>query len=83
MTFPATNTETKVREGITLLKLPSMAVSQDITDEQLMVRVQEGHQAALSALYDRYVGRVYGMALQKLADPAEAEDVTHDVFVNL
>ena len=37
----------------------------------------------LSTLYDRFVNRVYGMALQKLADPAEAEDVTHDVFVNL
>ena len=55
----------------------------DLTDEQLMVHVQQGHQAALSTLYDRYVNRVYGMALQKLADPAEAEDVTHDVFVNM
>ena len=53
------------------------------TDEQLMLRVQQGHQAALSELYERYVNRVYGMALQKLADSAEAEDVTHDVFVNL
>ena len=58
-------------------------VTQELTDEQLMVQLQEGHQAALSALYDRYVGRVYGMALQKLTDPAEAEDITHDVFVNL
>ena len=56
---------------------------QIITDEQLMIDVQQGHQAALSALYDRYVNRVYGMALQKLTNPAEAEDITHDVFVNL
>ena len=60
-----------------------MAATQELTDEQLMVNVQEGRQAVLSALHDRFVGRVYGMALQKLADPAEAEDVTHDVFVNL
>ena len=59
------------------------SVSQEITDEQLMVRVQQGHQAAFSALYDLYVNRVYGMALQKLTNPAEAEDVTHDVFVSL
>ena len=47
---------------------------QIITDEQLMVDVQLGHQAALGALYDRYVSRVHGMALQKLTNPAEAED---------
>lgn len=54
-----------------------------LTDEELMVQVQQGHQVALSALYERYASRVYGMALQKLADPAEAADVTHDIFVNL
>ena len=59
------------------------SVAQELTDEALMLQVQQGHQAALSALYDRYVSRIYGMALQKLANPAEAEDVTHDVFVNL
>ena len=56
---------------------------QEPSDEQLMAQVQQGHQSALSALYARYVGRIFGMALQKLANQAEAEDVTHDVFVNL
>ncbi len=54
-----------------------------VSDEQLMLQVQRGRQDALAALYDRYSRAVYGMALQKLADPAEAQDVTHDVFVNL
>lgn len=54
---------------------------QEVTNEQLMVQVQQGRQRALSDLYDRFVNRVYGMALQKLADPIEAQDVTHDVFV--
>ena len=48
-----------------------------------MVEVQQVHQAALSALYGRYVNRVYGMALQKLTNSAETEDITHDVFVSL
>lgn len=52
-------------------------------DEQLMLEVQQGHQAALGALYISFANRVYGMALQKLGDPAEAEHITHDVFVSL
>lgn len=56
---------------------------QHLTDEQLMAQVQAGQRQALTGLYDRYSRIVYGMALQKLADPAEAEDVVHDVFVNL
>ncbi len=58
-------------------------IPQHLTDEQLMAQVQVGQQWALAGLYDRYSRIVYGMALQKLADPAEAEDVAHEVFVNL
>ena len=57
--------------------------NRELTDEQLMAEVQQGRQWALNSLYDRFANRVYGMALQKLGDPAEAQDVTHDVFVNL
>ncbi len=58
-------------------------LSEEHTDEQLMAQVQRGHQSAMNALYERYSSRVYGMAMQKLAEPAEAEDATHDVFVSL
>ena len=54
-----------------------------LTDEQLLAEIQQGHQLALNDLYDRFVRRVYGMALQKLADPSEAQDITHDVFVKV
>ena len=53
------------------------------TDERLIAYVRRGDQSSLTALYDRYSGRIYGMALQKLGDPAAAEDATHDVFVNV
>jgi RNA polymerase sigma-70 factor (ECF subfamily) len=53
------------------------------TDEELMVSVQQGNRVALSSLYERYANRIYGMALQKLTNSAEAADVTHDIFVNL
>lgn len=55
--------------------------TQDTRDEKLLVEVQQGHQRALAELYDRFVGRVYGMALQKLAEPAEAQEVTREVFL--
>ena len=54
---------------------------QEVTNEQLVVEMQQGHQRALGDLYDRFVDRVYGMALQKLGDPVEAQKVTRDAFV--
>ena len=48
-----------------------------------MAQVQQGRREALAGLYDRYSGRVYGMAMQKLQDPAEAQDVMQDVFVTI
>ena len=57
--------------------------SPQLTDEQLMAEVQRGHRWALNSLYARFANKVYGMALQKLGDPAEAQGVTHDIFVNL
>ncbi len=48
-----------------------------------MQLVQQGRQEALATLYDRYVRRVYGMAVQKLSDPAEAQDITQDVFLTV
>jgi len=34
-------------------------------------------------LYGAYFKRVYGFALKRLGDPAEAEDVTQEVFITL
>jgi RNA polymerase sigma-70 factor (ECF subfamily) len=35
---------------------------------------------AFAAVYDRYRGLVHAVAVMELADPAEAEDVTQEVF---
>ena len=39
--------------------------------------------AALEVLYDRYAGLVYGLALAALRNPADAQDLTQEVFVTL
>lgn len=54
-----------------------------ITDEQLAFRTGRGDLSALGALYDRYAGRVFGLASQVLGDPMTAEEVTQDAFVTL
>jgi RNA polymerase sigma-70 factor (ECF subfamily) len=39
-----------------------------------------GDEAAFEQLYDRHFRRIYGFALRKLGDSAEAEDVVQEVF---
>ena len=38
---------------------------------------------ALEVLYDRYAGLVYGLALAALRNPADAQDLTQEIFVSL
>ncbi len=54
------------------------------TDETLMRRVAEaGDGRALSKLYDRYGGIVYGAGLRYLGDRTLAEDLVQDVFLSV
>jgi RNA polymerase sigma-70 factor (ECF subfamily) len=53
----------------------------DVADEVLVWRVaQSGDERALSELYDRYAGLVYGAGVRYLGDRALAEDLVQDVF---
>jgi RNA polymerase sigma-70 factor (ECF subfamily) len=54
------------------------------TDEVLISRVAEsGDERALSELYDRYGGLVYGAGMRYLGDRTLAEDLVQDVFVSV
>jgi len=53
------------------------------SDAELVRRLAGGDEAALALLYDRYVGRVFGLALRLLGDTADAEEVVQDVFTRL
>lgn len=49
----------------------------------LMARIAEGDVDALATLYDETAPQVYGLARRILDDPAGAEEVTADVFVQV
>ena len=52
-----------------------------VRDEQLIRLTLSGQTAAFGALVERYWKLVVAMALTRLADPAEAEDVAQESFV--
>lgn len=50
------------------------------SDEELVEQILQGNVEAFDLLYETYFQRVYRFALKRLRDPAEAEDVTQEVF---
>lgn len=52
-------------------------------DETLLRLIASSQENALSELYDRYSRLVYSVALNTLADPERAEEVTQDVFIRV
>lgn len=57
-------------------------MSSPVSDRDLVTRLWAGDTAALATLYDRYSSMVYTLALKMLSNPAEAEDLTQEVFVS-
>lgn len=55
----------------------------NMTDADLIEKLQAGDTDALGDLYDRYSPLVYGLALRMLGDRQEAEDLTHEIFLKL
>lgn len=53
------------------------------TDAALMTQVELGNAEALTSLFRRYSGLVYAVALRVLKDPAAAEDVSQDIFLQV
>jgi len=52
-------------------------------DSSLLALVQSADQHAMASLYDRYSKLVYSVALRVLRDPAAAEDVLQEVFMQI
>ena len=52
-------------------------------DADLLALVGQGDEAAMAALFDRYARVVYSVSLRVLRDPAAAEDVLQEVFMQV
>jgi RNA polymerase sigma-70 factor (ECF subfamily) len=53
------------------------------SDDAALLALLSGDQSAMAVLYDRYSRLVYSVALRVLREPATAEDVIQDVFMQL
>ena len=56
---------------------------EDLDDGQLLTSIASNKREALEALYNRYSGPVYSLAMHLLRDQGAAEEVTQDTFFNV
>ena len=60
-----------------------LSPGEEMTDEELMHRFQQGDQDAYEQLVLRNMGLVMRMAMRYIPDPASAEDISQQVFVRI
>jgi RNA polymerase sigma-70 factor (ECF subfamily) len=56
---------------------------QSLEDPELMTRAAGGDEGALEVLYARHSGRVRSVALRRLGNAQDAEDIVQEVFLEL
>ena len=54
-----------------------------VSDEALLQQLRSGTTGALTVLFDRHYRQVFSLAHRILRDSAEAEDVMHEVFLEV
>lgn len=54
-----------------------------LSDVELLARIEQAEEAALSVLYDRYQRLVYSLAYQSLGEQGLAEEITQEVFIRI
>lgn len=71
-------------DDVGLLTVPPADPSLDgLSDERVVALIAGGDVGALGVLYDRYAGRVFGLARRVLGDAMTAEEVTQDAFLTV
>ncbi|MEV7397501.1 ECF RNA polymerase sigma factor SigK [Aeromicrobium sp. NPDC092404] len=66
------------------LRLADSASDEPVADaEQLLTRVGRGDERAFTAVYDLLGASVYGLARRVVRDPARAEEITQEVFIQV
>ena len=62
---------------------PPDAPDDNPSDEELLLRVADSDRIAFELLYHRYVRSIFGLAVRKLNDRAQAEDVVQEAFTSV
>jgi RNA polymerase sigma-70 factor (ECF subfamily) len=57
--------------------------SKAATETQVIARAQRGDEEAFAALFETHKRRVYSLCLRMTGNTAEAEDLTHEAFLQL
>ena len=68
-------------ESLTSERGTEQIIEAEDTDEVLILRLQKKEVEVLGLLYRRYARLIYWVCVRILRDPAEAEDLVHDVFL--
>jgi RNA polymerase sigma-70 factor, ECF subfamily len=63
--------------------IPVAAPQPRVEIDDLLIRVGRGDEQAFTALYDQVSARVFGLIKRVLRDPAQAEEVTQEVMVEV
>lgn len=58
-------------------------ILESATESELVARSAAGDIDAFGTLYERHRRRVYSLCLRMLGNPADAEDMTQDVFIQV
>jgi len=66
---------------MSLTLAPGHQVRSEFSDDELLVQAGEGDRAAFTLFYERTAPRVLGLVTRVLVDPAQAEEVTQEVFL--
>lgn len=61
--------------------MEQMDTRTEVTDAELAERARDGDGEAFTALYDRYVGKIYDFVRSRLHNQEDAEDVTSQTFL--
>jgi RNA polymerase sigma-70 factor (ECF subfamily) len=67
-------------------RLPKLVATSDssaVDLDELVIRAGRGDEVAFAALYDALSPAVYGLTRRVVRDPAQAEEVTQEVFIDV
>ncbi|WP_323794481.1 ECF RNA polymerase sigma factor SigK, partial [Nocardioides sp.] len=70
-----------VPSGASLTGVPAVPAAERLAD--LLRRSAKGDQVAFAELYDATQARVFGLAVRVVRDPAQAEEVTQEAFLEV